>query len=557
LRRQLTRGLSVRAHSRAALLGVTRALAVVAAARSTGLAAPGSDLAVLRIRVPAHVRLSDIHLKASAHAAVRLANRGAAPVIVADVATLAKLVGLSAASLEGPIACAPVGIAPAVAHLRFPLILRPARSRSLRYKLDFTCGANPGRPPDWAFSAIVDHAALDGIADDDPADDVCPRTPGPADRGCGIVGPGDARLPPTTDVRDTRAGTRFELPGPYGIGETSLVLVDPSRPTMPNGSFPGAPNRTLPMAVWYPTTPDAGGPNAPLAHDGRPFPLVIFGHALGSYNTQSTFLTTHLASHGYIVAAPAFPLSSLGAPGGATVADVPAQVGDVTFVIDSFLAFASDAQNRFAGGVDAERIGLTGHSGGALTTLVAAYDAHLREPRIKAAVAFAPPACFLQAGYFDAARVPLLIVQGDRDLLVDPAGDAGAAYARAHPPRAFLLVHGGTHLGFADLGATLGDGIVCSLFPDRTELNAQITGLLETLGGAADHVGFDGCPSAYCMGDRAHVGGPRQQQIGKEAALAFFEDALRGNLMARRYLAMLGARDPDLTLSVERRIRRR
>jgi predicted dienelactone hydrolase len=321
---------------------------------------------------------------------------------------------------------------------------------------------------------------------------------------------------------------------------------------MPNGSFPGAPNRTLPTAIWYPTAPGVGGADTPLAPDGRPFPLVVFGHALGSYNTQSTFLATHLASHGYIVAAPAFPLMKLGAPGGSTIADVPAQIGDVTFVIDSFLSFASDAQNRFAGGVDGERIGMAGHSGGALTTLVATYDAHLREPRIKAAVAFAPPACFLQPGYYDASRVPLMIVQGDRDLLVDPADDAGAAYARAHPPKALVLVHGGTHLGFADVGATLGDGIVCSLFPDRTVLNAEIAAFLATLGGAADHVGFGGCPSAYCMGDGAHVGGARQQQVGKEAALAFFEDALRGSRVARRYLAGLRALNPDVTLSVAR-----
>src|SRR5439155_7410506 len=115
--------------------------------------------------------------------------------------------------------------------------------------------------------------------------------------------------------------------------------------------------------------------------------------------------------------------------------------------------------------------------------------------------------CFLQAGYFDAARVPLLIVQGDRDLLVDAAGDAGAVYTRAHPPKGLLLVHGGTHLGFADVGAVLGDGFVCSLFPERMDLDAQIAMLLEALGGAADHVGTAGCPSAYRSEER---------RVGKE-----------------------------------------
>src|SRR6266446_1656874 len=106
---------------------------------------------------------------------------------------------------------------------------------------------------------------------------------------------------------------------------------------------------------------------------------------------------------------------------------------------------------------------------------------------------------------------------------VDNVGDAGAAFARANPPKALLLVHGGTHIGFADAGGGLDDSFVCRLFPDRTDLAAQIAVMLETLGGAADHVALDGCPSAYCSGDAAHIDGRRQQQIGKEAALAFFE----------------------------------
>jgi len=512
---------------RTAFLGVV----LVVATGHSALTLPAVDLAVTHIRVPVRVKLRDAQPTASRRAAVRIENRGSQPVVVDDA-----LVQLTATALDGPIACAPVGIVPA--RRRVPPTLRPGRGRTLLYRIDFTCGPSPDGAPDWTFRARTTLAA-----DEDPIDDVCPRASSATDPGCPAS---------TTDVRDARAGTRLELPGRYGVGDTSVVLVDPSRPTMPNGTFPGAPDRTLPTAIWYPTARDASGRDAPLAPDGRPFPLVIFAHALGSYNRQSTFLTTHLASHGYIVAAPSFPLSNIASPGGATVADVPAQAGDVTFLIDSFLGFAADPASRFGAGVDGERIGLTGHSGGALTTLVTTYDANLREPRIKAAVPLAPPSCFLQPGYFDATRVPLLIVQGDRDLLVDPTGDAGAIYARAQTPKALLLVHGGTHFGFADLGATLGDGVICSTFPDRTDLDVQIAALLAALGGAADHVGMEGCPTAYCMGDGAHAGGARQQQIGKEAALAFFEDVLRGDRKARRYLATLAARNPDVTLRVAR-----
>jgi len=520
------------------------ALLVAAAAASAARAVPGVDLAVVSVRAPARVTLTDAHPKARTTAALRVANRGTTPITVADAAALARLVRLSAAPVDGPVACAPLAIAPPA--LRFPLTLRPGRARTLRWRLDFTCGPNPGATADWKFAATA------GTPDADPADDTCPRAGTTTDPGCGVAGPGGARLPPTTDVRDARAASRFEVPGPYRVGQTSLTLVDGSRPTMPNGTFAGAPDRTLPTTVWYPASPDAGGPDAPLASNGRPFPLIVFAHALGSYANQSTFLTTHLASHGYVVAAPAFPLMSLGAPGGSTIADVPAQVGDVSFVIDAFLGFARDPANRFAGGIDAARIGLSGHSGGALTTLVATYDARVREPRIKAALPFAPPACFLRAGYFDAASVPLLVVQGDQDLLVDPVADAAAVYERARPPKALLVVHGGTHLGFADVGAGLGDGVVCATFPDPTDLNAGIAAMIAALGGVADHLDVDGCRLAPCVGDGTHVGGPRQLQIGKEAALAFFEQVLRGDRAARRYLATLGARNPDVTLTATR-----
>lgn len=121
-------------------------------------------------------------------------------------------------------------------------------------------------------------------------------------------------------------GRPFEWPvfarsGPFEVGVTTLSLGDRS------------------VEVWYPTThwavrgtpeesyyirdftspivqsllpPDLNPPFATVAHRdvaavpfGR-FPLVLFSHGALSFRLQSTFLTTHLASWGFVVASPDF-----------------------------------------------------------------------------------------------------------------------------------------------------------------------------------------------------------------------------------------------------------
>ena len=107
--------------------------------------------------------------------------------------------------------------------------------------------------------------------------------------------------------------------GPYEVGVTTIQLSDRS------------------AEVWYPVDPDdiGDGPRdvyfikdylstafaalvppevnppyvtdatrgVPASPDG-PFPLVLFSHGFASYRTQSTFLTTHLASWGFVVVSP-------------------------------------------------------------------------------------------------------------------------------------------------------------------------------------------------------------------------------------------------------------
>jgi hypothetical protein len=53
----------------------------------------------------------------------------------------------------------------------------------------------------------------------------------------------------------------------YAVGMRSYTFVDRSRPTSANGSFPGAPTRTLPTLLLYPAV---GDPNGPAGKDARP-----------------------------------------------------------------------------------------------------------------------------------------------------------------------------------------------------------------------------------------------------------------------------------------------
>src|SRR5439155_848447 len=118
--------------------------------------------------------------------------------------------------------------------------------------------------------------------------------------------------------------------------------------------------------------------------------LVAFSHGYGGHRRQSTFLCTHLASHGYVVAAMehtgntmlevvqgVMTLRSGGTlPHPDTVLRefVVLRPADVSFVIDHILG--TD------GLVDADRIGMAGHSFGGWTTLTTT----ARDRRIRAAV---------------------------------------------------------------------------------------------------------------------------------------------------------------------------
>jgi dienelactone hydrolase len=238
---------------------------------------------------------------------------------------------------------------------------------------------------------------------------------------------------------------------PYAIGLHWYTFVDPSRPTPPNGSYPGAPTRTLPTLLIYPAEGDPAGPaaqNAPPVEHGKGFPLLVFSHGSGGDSTSRLAdLTERLVRAGFVVAAPTFPLSSAGAPGGTTSADYVNQPGDVKFVITQVLNLARD-DHHLGKTIDRHRIGVIGNSLGAVTTLGVAANSCCLDPRIDAAVAlWGGEAPFPGGSFFSGPTPPLMLAHGTADARL-PYVLSVIAYGHALSPKAFLTLEGAPHNPF-------------------------------------------------------------------------------------------------------------
>ena len=162
--------------------------------------------------------------------------------------------------------------------------------------------------------------------------------------------------------------------GPYEVGVTTIEVIDESRE-----------GRRLLTEIWYPADLEGKKPGEYYYHllwgdavrdakpdpSGGPYPVILFSHGSGAIRVQSVFLTEHLASHGYIVVAPDHPGntlydsdSTLKARG---VIDRPL---DIEAVLDEILRMGEAGVFPVGGIIDETRIGMTGHSYGAYTTLM-------------------------------------------------------------------------------------------------------------------------------------------------------------------------------------------
>jgi predicted dienelactone hydrolase len=184
--------------------------------------------------------------------------------------------------------------------------------------------------------------------------------------------------------RSTMGYEAMPEPGPYEVAEESPEWLDASR------------SRPVKVHIYAPAVSLKG-----------PLPALLISHGLGETRDSYGYLARYWASHGYVVVAMNHEGSDLSAlrrlQGGETALaqldHFSLRFGDLSFVIDRMLA-ADQESALLRGRVDADRIGIAGHSMGGDTAFQAVGmtinlpngggKKTFREPRVKAALQMGP-----------------------------------------------------------------------------------------------------------------------------------------------------------------------
>lgn len=290
--------------------------------------------------------------------------------------------------------------------------------------------------------------------------------------------------PAPDPVEEPPAPVPSDQVGPYEVGATTLRFVDD------RGKF-------LAIEVWYPATPQEGAVlepyeelqvvaatyrDAPEDLRGAPYPLVAFSHGYSGIRYQSSYLMTHLASHGFVVAAVDHIGNTLldldEEQTNRVAAERPADISVAVDIVGELLPRLVEPDDGFA---------MVGHSFGAWTTLVvgggvidhdyllqhcaeqdergcrflvAEEDAEpadlsqaVPDPRARVAVSMAPGLAysFGAGGSGLAANVPTLVQGGTADSDMPYETEIRPVFAALPAGSALASLTDAGHFGFSDL----------------------------------------------------------------------------------------------------------
>jgi predicted dienelactone hydrolase len=192
-------------------------------------------------------------------------------------------------------------------------------------------------------------------------------------------------------------------------------------------------NRDIPLRVYLP-------------QEKSPAPVVLFSHGLGGSREGNRFMGEHWSARGYVAVFLQHPGSDnsvwKGQPpreampalrGAANLQNFLLRVKDVPAVLDQLDRWNRAAGNPLQNRLDLARVGMSGHSFGAITTQAvsgqstASGQRAYTDPRIKAAMAFSPSASKNTdpAQTFGQVKIPWMLMTGTKD--DSPIGEADAA----------------------------------------------------------------------------------------------------------------------------------
>ena len=220
-------------------------------------------------------------------------------------------------------------------------------------------------------------------------------------------------------------------------------------------------SREIPILVYLPTATS-------------PAPVLIFSHGLGGSREMGAFLGEHWARRGYVAVFLQHPGSDVdvwqGQPRGQGMASLGSaasaqnfllRVRDVPAVLDQLARWQLASGHDLRGRLDMARIGMSGHSFGAITTQAVSgqtFPAGIvaADPRIKAALPMSPstPQRGSASSAFAAVKIPWLVMTGTLDS--SPIGNASPAsrrevFAALPPPSKYeLVLDGAEHSAFTD-----------------------------------------------------------------------------------------------------------